>query len=101
VSAKILIDGRDESVQLAGEASAWVGEMPQYAKRVEIRTVGSITTIYKAWADYGSTEAAQSWMIVKITLDTTTELDVVEGIAGGSVNLFIFTWTGRAAHSYS
>ncbi len=99
--AKILQSGRDEAVQLAGEASAWVGEMPQYARRVEIRTVGAITTIYKAWANYGSLENAQAWMIVKFTLDTTTELDVIEGIAGGSVNLFDFTWDGRAGHSYS
>lgn len=99
--AKILLSGRDEAVQLAGEASAWVGEMPQYARRVEIRTVGAVTTIYKGWADYGSAESVAAWMISKITLDTTTELDVVDGIAGGSVNLFTFTWDGRAGHSYS
>lgn len=99
--AKTLIAGRDRVRQLAGEASAWVGEMPQYARRVEIRTVGAITTIYKGWADYGSAENATVWMISRIVLDSTTELDVDEGIAGGSVNLFTFTWDGRAGHSYS
>ncbi len=99
--AETLIAGRDRVRQLAGEASAWVGEMPQYARRVEIRTVGAITTIYKGWADYGSSEGVAVWMISRIILDSTTELDVDEGIAGGSVNLFTFTWDGRAGHSYS
>ncbi len=99
--AETLIAGRDRVRQLAGEASAWVGEMPQYAKRTELRIVGAVTTIYKGWADYGSLESASAWMIVRIILDETTGLDVDEGIAGGAVNLFTFTWDGRAAHSYS
>ena len=99
--AKVLISGRDEFRQLAGEASAWVGEMPQYAKRTELRTVGAVTTIYKGWADYGSAESTAAWMIVKIVLDETTGLDAEEGVAGGAVNLFTFTWTDRDTHTYS
>lgn len=87
--------------QNAGKGSAWVQEMGVYAKRVEIRTSGAITTIYKGWAEYGTAEAAGAWMIVKVTLDATVELDVIEGIAGGVINVFTFTWDGRAGHSYS
>lgn len=99
--AKVLISGRDEFMQLAGKGSAWIGEMPQYAKRTELRTAGTVTTIYKGWADYGSAESASVWMIVKITLDEVSGLDVVEGIAGGEVNLFTFTWDGRVGHTYT
>lgn len=99
--AETLIAGRDRVRQLAGEASAWVGEMPQYARRIELLTVGSITTIYKGWADYGSSNSDQAWMIVQLILDQSVELDMTEGIAGGKVNLFTFTWDGRAGHSYS
>ncbi len=100
-AANILHTGKDDFHQLTGHASAWVGEMPQYAKRVELRTVGAITTIYKGWAEYGVAESALSWMIVKVTLDETTGLDVEEGIAGGDVNLFSYDWTGRAGHTYT
>lgn len=101
MTAKVLISGREEFQQLAGKGAAWVGEMPQYAKRVEIRTVGAVTTIYKGWADYGTAESAEDWMIVKLTLDDTSGLDVVEGIAGGAVNLFSYAWTARAGHTYT
>lgn len=101
MNAKTLISGREDFVQLAGHGSAWVGEMPQYAKRTEIRTVGTVTTIYKGWAEYDSAESDPAWMIVKITLDELFGLDVVEGIAGGEVNLFSFTWAGRVGHTYT
>lgn len=101
MNAKVLISGRAEFQQLAGKASAWVGEMPQYAKRIELRTVGAVTTIYKAWADYGSADSAAVWMIARVILDETTGLDVDEGIAGGAVNLFDFTWDGRVGHTYT
>lgn len=100
-AANILRTGKDDFHQLTGHASAWVGEMPQYARRIELREVGDVTTIYKAWAEFGTSESADDWMIVKIVLDGTTGLDVTEGMAGGDVNLFNFAWTGRAGHTYS
>ncbi|TDI73863.1 MAG: hypothetical protein E2O82_05110 [Betaproteobacteria bacterium] len=99
--AETLIAGRDRVRQLAGDASAWVQEMPQYARRVELLTVGDITTIYKAWAEYGSVNSDPAWMILQLLLDTSIELDMTEGIAGGVINVFTFTWDGRAGHSYS
>jgi hypothetical protein len=98
---EILLRGKDINDQLVGEASAWINEMPQYARRIEIRTVGDITTIYKAWALYGSGEGDAVWMIQQIILDATTELDVTDGLAGGKAAVFTFTWTGRAGHTYS
>jgi len=97
----LLIAGKDAAHQLAGQGSAWVQDMGVYARRIEIRTVGAITTIYKGWAPYGSAEAAAVWMIARLILDATTELDVTDGIAGGVSNTFSFTWTGRAGHAYS
>ncbi len=100
-SENLFIQGRGPNRQNAGHGSAWVQDMGVYAKRVEIRTVGAITTIYKAWAEYGTANSATSWMVAKVTLDATTELDVIEGIAGGVANVFNFTWDDRASHSYS
>ncbi len=102
MSADILVQGKAVR-QLAGDASAWVDEMPQYAKRIELRTVGQVTTIYKAWAAYGTAESAASWMIVKITLDETSGLDVTEGLAGGvaGIDAFAYSWDNRASHTYS
>lgn len=100
-SAELLLEGRDGARQVAGRGSAWTQEMGVYAKRVEIRTSGAITTIYKGWAEYGSSEGSTSWMIAEVILDTTTELDVTEGIAGGVSNKFDFTWSGRAGHTYT
>jgi hypothetical protein len=76
-------------------------EMPQYARRIEKRTVGSITTIYKAWAPLGSAEAADVWMVQKIVIDETVELDVTDGIAGGEAGDFAYNWIDRGAHVYS
>jgi hypothetical protein len=100
-ATEILIRGKDLNNQMVGEASAWVGEMPQYARRIEGRTVGDVTTFYKAWAPYGSAEGAAVWMVQRVVLDTNTELDVDDGLAGGKAGEFTFTWAGRAAHSYS
>lgn len=100
-SASILIAGNTPGKQLVGEASAWVQEMPQYAKRIEGLTVGDVTTYYKAWAPYGTAEGDPDWMIVRLVLDVGTELEVTEGIAGGAVNLFNYSWAGRAGHAYS
>ena len=100
-ATEILQRGKDLNNQMVGETSAWVGEMPQYAKRVEIRTVAGVSTIYKAWAPYGSAEASSVWMVQRIVLDGTTELDVTDGLAGGEAGQFAYSWTGRAGHSYS
>jgi len=99
-ATEILLRGKDMNNQMVGETSAWVGEMPQYARRIEIRTVGDVTTIYKAWAPYGSAEGSAVWMVQRIVLDSSTELDVDDGLAGGVAGAFGFTWTGRAGHSY-
>lgn len=99
--SNLLHQGRTPYHQNAGKGSAWVQEMGVYAKRVEIRTVGDVTTIYKAWAEYGTLESAADWMIVQVILDASVELDVTEGIAGGVINEFTFAWTGRAGFAYS
>lgn len=97
----VLIRGKDRNNWVTGESSAWVGEMPQYARRIEGRTVGSITTYYKAWAPLGSAEGDSVWMVQQIILDKTVELDVSDGLAGGIPGDFRFSWTGRAGHTYS
>lgn len=102
-AADILIQGRDPVLQLAGPGAAWVNELPVYARRIEANTVGSITTFFKGWAPYGSAEGSAVWMVQRIVLDQTTELDLTDGIAGGVPGeaSFAFTWTGRAGHTYS
>jgi len=87
--------------QLAGDGSAWVNELPQYKKLTDLKTVGSITTIYNGWAAYGSAETSEVWMIQRIILDETTGLDASDLMAGGQVGDFSYRWDQRASHSYS
>jgi hypothetical protein len=99
---EILIRGKDLNNQFVGKASAWVGEMPQYARRIEGRTVANDTTYYKAWAPYGSAEGDPVWMVQRVVLTKTgKDLDVTDGLAGGEAGKFNFSWTGRAGHTYS
>ncbi len=104
-SSRILIRGKESYDQMVGPASAWVDLMPQYRRKVELRTVGNITTIYKGWSLFGTLDATAEWMLQQIIIDVTTELDVTEGLAGGNPaqgnDPFNFTWTGRAGHAYS
>ena len=104
-SSRILVKGKDSFDQMVGPASAWIEAMPQYTKRIELRVVGVITTIYKGWALPGTLEATGQWLIEKIVLDETVGLDMTDELAGGNPaegeDPFKFTWTGRAAHSYS
>lgn len=93
------IQGLDQAS--VGPVSSWVGEMPQYARRVESRTVGQVTTIYKGWAPYGSAEGDSVWMIQRTVIDETVELDVSDGLAGGEAGDFAYSWTQRASHTYS
>ena len=90
---------------MVGPAAAWVEMMPQYTKRIEGRTVGNVTTFYKGWALPGTAESAATWLIERILLDVTTELDVTNELAGGNPadgdDPFRFTWDGRAGHAYS
>lgn len=100
-ATEILFRGKGRNNQMVGDTSAWVGEMPQYARRIEARAVGSVTTFYKAWAPFGSAEGDAVWMVQRLVLDETVNLDVTDGIAGGVAGEFGFTWTGRAGHTYS
>lgn len=101
-ATEILLRGKDLNNQMVGEASAWVGEMPQYARRIESVTVGQTTTFYKAWAPYGSAEGDSVWMVQRIVLTQSgQDLDLIDGLAGGEAGVFAFTWTGRAGHTYS
>lgn len=85
-----------------GPVSQWTGEMPQYARRIEKITVGQTTTLYKAWALYGSAESADAWMIQRIVYTRIADdLDLTDGLAGGVAGEFGFSWTGRAGHAYS
>ena len=84
-----------------GPVGAWVNELPQYARRVESRTVGQVTTIYKGWAAYGTAESADAWMIQRTVIDESVELDVTDGLAGGVAGDFNYSWTGRAGHTYT
>ena len=93
--------GMNGANQMAGEVSAWVGEMPQYGGRTESRTVGLVTTIYKAWAPYGSATNAPVWMVQRIVIDETLGLDMTDELAGGVAGAFGFTWDDRATHTYS
>lgn len=103
--SRILTSGRDSFDQMVGPAAAWVELMPQYTKRIELRVVGAITTIYKGWALPGTLEATGEWLVEEIILDETVGLDVSDKLAGGNPaqgdDPFKFTWDGRAAHSYS
>ena len=104
-SSRILHRGKDSYDQMVGPASAWVESMPQYTKRIEGRTVGNVTTYYKGWALPGTAEATAEWMVERILLDVTTELDVTNELAGGNPaqgdDPFRFSWSGRAGHAYS
>lgn len=100
-ATEILVRGKDLNNQMVGSTSAWVAEMPQYARRIETRTVLAVTTIYKAWAPLGSAEDAEVWMVQQIVLDEASGLDLTDGIAGGDAGQFAFTWDDRASHSYS
>ena len=100
-ATQVLIRGKARNNQVVGETSAWVGEMPQYARRIEGRTVGLVTMFYKAWAPVGSAEGDSVWMVQRVVLDQSTELDVSDGLAGGIPGDFRYSWTGRAGHTYS
>lgn len=97
----ILIEGRYGANQLAGDGSAWISDIPCYQRLIERTTVGAVQTIYVGWAEYGTAQAAAAWMIRKLVIDKTTDLDITDEIAGGVAGQFTFTWTGRAGHAYS
>lgn len=98
----VLIRGKDRNNWVTGESSAWVGEMPQYARRIEKRVSGTVSTFYKAWAPLGSAEGDPVWMVQQIILTKSgTDLDVSDGLAGGIPGDFRYSWTGRAGHTYT
>lgn len=70
----LLLQGRERAHQKAGDGSAWVQQMGVYTRRVNLDVAGSITTIYKGWADYGTATSAAAWRVQKIVLDETTGL---------------------------
>lgn len=103
--SEILIRGKEGFNQLTGRHAAWVNLMAgSYQRRVEGRTVGSVTTYYFGWALPGVAEAATEWMVVRLILDVTTELDVSEQVAAAPFETdedpFQVSWTGRAGHTY-
>lgn len=99
--SSVLFQGKGRVHQNAGSGSAWVQQMGVYARRVELTVSGAITTIYKGWAEYGTEESADDWLIVKLVLDEASGLTVTNGVAGGQSNKFNFSWTNRTGHSYS
>lgn len=97
-----LLRGKDLNDQMVGPASAWVSEMPQYARRLEKTVSGTVTTIYRAWALYGTAEGANAWMVQRIQITKSgTTVDLTDGLAGGDAHQFAFSWTGRAGHTYT
>jgi hypothetical protein len=100
-ATEILLRGKNLNNQMVGETSAWIAEMPQYVRRIERTTVGAVQTLYIAWAPYGTAAGAAGWMVQKLVIDKTTDLDITAEIAGGEAGQFAFTWTGRAGHAYS
>ena len=95
----LLLHVRDPAHQLAGDGSAWVQDMGVYARRLDLKEVGVVTTIYRGWADYGSDETNPLWRIQKIVLDETSGLTLTDGMAGdGDFNEI---WTDREGLSYS
>lgn len=101
MTTDVLIDGRYGSKQLAGNGSAWINDMPCYQRIIERSTVGAVQTIYVGWSEFGTAEGAAAWMIRKLVIDKTTDLDITDEIAGGEAGQFTFTWTGRVGHAYS
>lgn len=100
-AADILVRGKDLNNQQVGPASAWVQEIPQYVRRVDLKVTGAVTTIYKAWALYGTAVDAENWMVLRTIMDETSGLDLTDEVAGGASALFNYTWDGRAGHNYS
>lgn len=99
VESALLIQGKDPAHQKAGDGSAWVQDMGVYARRIDLTVSGSITTIFKAWADYGTTEGSAAWRIQKIVLDESSGLTLTDGQAG--TGAFDQIYTDRASLSYS
>ena len=104
--SEILIRGRGAFNQHLGRFASWTSLMPgSYQKRIEGRTVGSVTTFYFGFALPGVAEGTNEWMVVRLILDQTTELDVSETVAnapfGDDDDPFQVSWTGRAGHSYA
>jgi len=95
--ADILLQGRGVH-QNAGQGSAWVQDMGVYQRKVELRTVDSVTTIYKGWAAYGSATADATWLIQRIILDDSQGLDVQDQSAGLD---FTQVWDSRASLTYT
>jgi hypothetical protein len=73
--------------------------MGVYARRVEMRKIGDVTTVYKAWADYGSAEGDEVWRIHRIIFDESVDFDLEETAALGDT--FDSAWTDRASLTYS
>ena len=99
VETNLLLGGRDPAHQNAGDGSAWVQQMGVYARRLDLTVSGSITTIFKGWADYGTAEGSPAWRIQKIVLDESSGLTLTDGQAG--TGAFDQIYTNRAALSYS
>ncbi len=78
----LLLQGREQAHQKAGDGSAWIQQMGVYARRVNLDVVGAVTTIYKGWADYGSATSATVWRVQKIVIDETTGLILTDTQAG-------------------
>ena len=94
-----LIAGRDPAHQKAGDGSAWVQDMGVYARRVDLTVAGSITTIYKGWATYGTLETTLAWRIQKLVLDESSGLILTDGQAGDGS--FDQDYSDRVNLSYS
>lgn len=95
----ILQRGQDLDNQYAGKGSGWVQDMGVYARRIELIEVGVVTTIYKAWAEYGSAESAAVWRMQRLVLDETVGFTLEDGQAGeGEFNQI---WDDRVSLSYS
>lgn len=78
----LLVQGRNLAHQKAGDGSAWTQAMGVYARRMDLETVGAVTTMYKGWAEYGSLDSAPAWRIQKIIIDESNGLVLTDGQAG-------------------
>ena len=96
---EILIRGKGTDDQYAGKGSAWIQDMGVYARRVEIIEAAPITTIYKAWAEWGSADNAAVWRIQRIYIDESANFIMTDGQAG--TGSFTDVWDDRASLSYS
>lgn len=104
--SEILIRGKGGFNQLTGRFASWGSLMPgSYQKRIEGRTVGAVTTYYFGFALPGVATSANEWMVTRLILDTTTELDVTEEVANAPFDddddPFQVSWDGRAGHTYA